>query len=174
MSGQKEPCILRYAEAHIRDRAAFLATVREVADRTGSHIVCFDADSLAGRRHAEAALLHASRSFASGEAISNSFEMEALLYAAGSRQCSVAVTFGLHAGENRLYVCCCPAPEGIWKLLAGLLCFCDEPDTGISPAKASRLMELFGISPAELAASGGETRLQDLVLERVALLEVNK
>ncbi|HVP95695.1 KEOPS complex subunit Cgi121 [Methanoregula sp.] len=166
-------CTIRYAEACVRDPAVFLEKVREIADRMDSRIVCFDADKLAGEKHAEVALRQAYRSFCSGEAISNSFEMEALLYAAGSRQCSVAVSFGLHGGENRLYVCCCPAPAGIWDRLAGILHFCGEPDEGITPAKAARLMDLFGISPAEIAAAG-TGRLQDLVLERVALLEVNK
>ena len=170
---EKFSCTIWYAEARVQDPAVLLNNVREIADRMNTCIICFDADRLAGRRHAEVALSRAHRSVCSGKAIANSFEMEALLYAAGSRQCSVAVSFGLHAGENHLYVCCCPAPAGIWDELTGLLHFCDEPDTEISPAKAARLMDLFGIALDELAAAG-TGRLQDLVLERVALLEVNK
>ncbi len=117
-----------YAEVTIRDRAALLGVLREIAKRYASRIVCFDAEKLAGRPHAEAALRHAHRAFAQGSAISNSFEMEALLYAAGTRQCSLAVPFGLHEGENHLYVCCCPAPEGIWKDLAVHMQFGGEPD----------------------------------------------
>ena len=41
--------------------------------------------------------------------ISNSFEMEALLFAAGSRQCLVAALFGIQEGENRIFVCSYPA-----------------------------------------------------------------
>jgi len=171
--GEEFSCTIRYAEARVQDPAVLLAKVRAIANQSGSRIICFDADKLAGRKHAEVALRRAHRSVCSGDAIANSFEMEALLYAAGSRQCSVAVSFGLQAGENRLYVCCCPAPAGIWDELAGILHFSDEPGEEISPAKAARLMDLFGISPEELAAAGAG-RLQDLVLERVALLEVNK
>ena len=116
---------------------------------------------------------HANRSFTRGSAISNSFEMEALLYAAGTRQCSAAVAFGLHEGENHLYICCCPTRPGIWDELAGSVHFLDEPDDGISPQKAARLAALFGISPIELDAAG-EDRIRDLVLERVALLNVSK
>jgi KEOPS complex subunit Cgi121 len=162
-----------YAMVTIRDRAALLGVLREIATSYASRIVCFDAEKLAGRAHAEAALRHAHRAFAQGSAISNSFEMEALLYAAGTRQCSAAVSFGLHDGENHLYVCCCPAPEGIWKDLALHMQFGGEPDECISPEKAAWLMALFDITPAEIAATG-QDRIRDLVLERVALLDVSK
>ena len=168
------PCTIRYADVSVRDPATLLGELREVAGRCGSRIVCFNAENLAGRKHAEAALRHAQRSFFSGEAISNSFEMEALLYAAGTRQCSAAVSFGLHKGANRLYVCCCPASGDLWGQLSCHMLFCEEPSEEIPPEKSARLMALFGISPAELVAAGGENRLRDLVLERVALLNVSK
>jgi len=166
-------CEIGYAEVTVRDRAALLGVLREIAQSYASRIVCFDAEKLAGREHAEAALRHAHRSFARGSAISNSFEMEALLYAAGTRQCGVAVPFGLHEGENHLYVCCCPAPEGIWKDLAVHMQFGGEPDEIITHDKAARLMALFDITPDEIAATG-QDRIRDLVLERVALLDVSK
>jgi len=166
-------CEIGYAVTTIRNRAAFLERLREIARRYNTRIVCFDAEKLAGRVHAEAALRHAHRAFAEGSAISNSFEMEALLYAAGSRQCSVAVSFGLHDGENHLYVCCCPAPEGIWKELAAHMLFGGEPGEILSPEKTARLLALFDITPDEIAAVGRD-RIVDLVLERVAMLEVNK
>ncbi|MDD1702689.1 MAG: KEOPS complex subunit Cgi121, partial [Methanoregula sp.] len=138
-----------------------------------THIVCFDAEKMAGRRHAEMAIRHAYRSFSNGTAISNSPEMEALLYAAGTRQCSLAVSFGLHEGENCLYVCCCPDSPGAWEALASCLHFTPEPSGEIPPEKAARLAALFAITADELAAAGCD-RLQDLVLERVALLDVSK
>jgi KEOPS complex subunit Cgi121 len=162
-----------YAEVTIRDRAALLGVLREIARSYAARIVCFDAEKLAGRAHAEAALRHAYRAFSQGSAISNSFEMEALLYAAGTRQCSVAVPFGLHEGKNYLYVCCCPAPEGIWKDLAMHMQFDRETDEIISHDKAARLMSLFNITPEEIATTG-QDRIRDLVLERVALLDVSK
>lgn len=163
----------RYATVTISDRRTFLQTLHTISDRYATHIVCFDADKLAGRRHAEMAIRHADRSFSNGTAISNSFEMEALLYAAGSRQCSMAVPFGLHDGENHLYVCCCPDVPGAWQVLADCLSFTREPPEEISPEKAARLAALFDVTPAEIEATGID-RLPDLVLERVALLDVSK
>jgi KEOPS complex subunit Cgi121 len=157
----------------IQDRTAVLEVLRKIARQYAANIVCFDAEKLAGRAHAEAALRHAHRSFEQGRMISNSFEMEALLYAAGTRQCSAAVSFGLHEGRNHLFVCCCPAPAGIWKDLALHMQFNSEPDENISLQKAARLVALFDITPEEIDATG-QDRIRDLVLERVALLNVSK
>ena len=101
-------CEIQYADMTIQDRAAVLEVLRKIARHYAASIVCFDAEKMAGRAHAEAALRHAHRSFEQGSMISNSFEMEALLYAAGTWECSAAVSFGLHEGKNRLFVCCCP------------------------------------------------------------------
>jgi KEOPS complex subunit Cgi121 len=51
--------------------------------------------------------------------------------------------------------------------------FGDEPDEIISLEKATRLAALFDITPEEIAATG-QDRIRDLVLERVALLDVSK
>lgn len=173
MEQQEFSAGIRYATVTITDKKAFLSHVHAAADRHMTRIVCFDADRIAGRLHAEKALRFAHRAASGGTMIANSFEMEALLYAAGTRQCSVAVPFGIHAGENRLYVCCCPDVPAVWQDLASCMRFAEESLCELSPEKAARLRELFAISPEELAAAG-EDRIQDLVLERVALLEVSK
>jgi len=165
---------IRYATATITDKKTFLSGVHAAADRHKTRIVCFDADKIAGRCHAEKALRLARRAESEGTMIANSFEMEALLYAGGTRQCSVAVPFGIHDGGNRLYVCCCPEVPAVWQDLASCMAFIPEPPQEISPEKAARLAALFAITPDEIAAAGGSERLTDLVLERVALLEVSK
>jgi len=165
---------IRYATVTIQDRKAFLAALHAISDRHGTHIVCFDADNLAGCQHAEKAIRFARRAIAKGTAISHSFEMEALLYAGGTRQCSAATRFGLHDGENRLYVCCCPDVPAAWQDLLACMEFVPEPAGGLTAEKAARLCALFGITPDEIAAVGGDGNLPELVLERVALLEVSK
>jgi len=165
---------IRYATVTIQDRKAFLAALHAISDRHGTHIVCFDADNLAGCQHAEKAIRFARRAIAEGTAISHSFEMEALLYAGGTRQCSAATRFGLHDGENRLYVCCCPDVPAAWQDLLACMEFVPEPAGGLTAEKAARLCALFGITLDEIAAVGGDGNLPELVLERVALLEVSK
>ena len=165
---------IRAATCAIADRVAFLEAIRAVAEAYDVHIICFNADMLAGMQHARAALDHAVRSFESGNAISNTLEMETLLYAAGSRQCSIGASFGIHEGDNRLWVCCYPDPcEKVFAALRSILEFVPGDSWNrIDPERQERLMTLFDISSKELQTQGVESRFVDLVLERVALLDV--
>lgn len=160
---------VRYATATVEDPGEVLAAVRRIADETGTRVVLFDADRMAGRAHAASALSHAARSFERGDPIARTLEMEALLYAAGTRQTRVGRTFGLHGGENRCWVAVAPPDAGAWERLAGFVRFAADPGE-LDPAHRRRLCALFEIGPAELAVVG-EGRLSELVLERVALLD---
>jgi KEOPS complex subunit Cgi121 len=162
---------IRQAKMAIDDLAAFLQTIRSIALRHSTHIICFNAENMAGSKHAETAIQYAERSFFSGKPISNSFEMEALLFAAGSRQCDIAVLFGIHEHENKTFVCSYPLNEHVWEDLSDNMDFVTENWNEISPDKEERLKSLFCISDEELALVGRE-RILDLILERLALLEV--
>ena len=163
---------IRAARCSIPDTAVFLRDLRAIATIYDTHIVCFNADMLAGKVHASTAVAKAVRAFEDGITISNTLEMEALLFAAGSRQCAIAASFGIHNGENRVYICCHPAREPLWAALDPLFHWVRESWDTISPEKRFRLMETFVISDEEIAAAGGDGRIVDLVLERVALLQV--
>ncbi len=163
---------IRAARCTIRDPAAFLQDLRAVAAVHDTRIICFNADMIAGRVHAAAAVARAVRAFEEGITISNTLEMESLLFAAGSRQCNNAASFGIHEGENRVYICCYPERAGIWAALEPLFRFVQESWDTIDPEKRNLLMETFAILPEEIAAAGGDRRIVDLVLERVALLQV--
>jgi KEOPS complex subunit Cgi121 len=163
---------IRAARCIVHDRAAFLRDLQAIAADYDTHIICFNADVIAGRVHAAAAVARAVRAFQEGAAISNTLEMESLLYASGSRQCSIAAAFGIHKGENRLFVCCFPARKPIWAVLEPILQFTDENWDVINLKKRTILMKTFTISPEEIGAAGGDDRIVDLVLERVALLHV--
>jgi len=164
---------IRQAKMNVDDCTEFLHTIQSIARQHSTHIVCFNADNLAGRGHAEAAIRYAQRSFFSGKLISNSFEMEALLFAAGSRQCNIAALFGIHTHENTVFICSCPANERIWNDLSYHMSFVNEMWDEITPEKEERLKKNFGITREELALVGS-VRIIDLVLERIALLEVNR
>ena len=166
------PCEILQAEFTVDDRATFLKQLAHVADTTGSRIVCFRASSLAGKAHVTAALSRAARSFANGDAIARTLEMEALLFASGSRQVSMTEAFGIHPGLNRAYVCICPQSGKAKSLLEGFMHWNQEDWEPIPPEKEKRLRELFGITDDELEALDKSMGIRDLVLERVALLEV--
>lgn len=163
---------IRLAKMTIDDRDAFLQIIQGIARFYSIHIVCFDADKMAGLDHAKAAIQHAQRSFFSGKPISNSFEMEALLFAAGSRQCQVAALFGIQEGENTMFVCSYPVNENVWKDLSHHMHFVEEKFNDITPDKEARLVSLFSITQEELEVVSRD-RIKDLILERIALLYVN-
>jgi KEOPS complex subunit Cgi121 len=164
---------IRAAACCIADKPGFLKVLAGIAREYHTHIICFNADKLAGRLHAGAAVRHAIRSFAEQKNISHTIEMEALLYAAGSRQCNVAAGFGIGTGEIRLWVCCYPPVPAAWDVLAAHLRFEDGAAWDlIDQEKRERLMQLYDITREELDTGDGRDRIADLVLERVALLDV--
>ena len=162
---------IRQARLTVHDRFAFLHTIQSIARQYSTHIICFNADNMAGLRHAEAAIRYAQRSFFSGRPISNSIEMEALLFAAGSRQCDTAGLFGIHENENAIFVCSCPENECVWEELSQYMHFVTEVWDEMTPEKEDHIKSLFNITDEELALVG-RARIMDLVLERIALLEV--
>jgi KEOPS complex subunit Cgi121 len=162
---------IRQARMTVDNRSEFLSAIQSIARKNSTHIICFNADNVAGYRHVKAALHYAQRSFSSGKSISNSFEMEALLYAAGSRQCNIAALFGIHEQENAVFVCSCPVNGNVWEELSHHMHFVSEAWEEITPEKEERIRSFFSISREELAMVGSE-RIVDLVLERIALLEV--
>jgi KEOPS complex subunit Cgi121 len=163
---------IRTARCIISNRLSFLQDLQGVASAHSTHIICFNADFMAGTVHAQAAIAQAVRAFREGTNISNTLEMESLLYAAGSRQCSIAASFGVHEGENRVYVCCYPERKEVWSDLESLFGFFQEDWDIIDQDKRIGLMRAFTISSDEITAAGGDERIVDLVLERVALLQV--
>ena len=162
---------IRQARLTIRDRSVFLHTIQSIARQYSTHIICFNAENMAGQRHAETAMRYAQRSFFSKKPISNSIEMEALLFAAGSRQCDTAALFGIHENMNSIFVCSCPEHECVWQELSKIMHFVTEKWDEMTPEKEDRIKSLFNITDEELALVG-RARIVDLVLERIALLEV--
>ncbi|MDI9633341.1 MAG: KEOPS complex subunit Cgi121 [Methanolinea sp.] len=172
--GDGGDCVVRQVRVLVRDVGEFLDAVGEIANRTGTHIVFFDADKVAGRAHVESALRHAFRARETGSMISSRVEVEALLYAAGTRQIVEAVRFGLHEGANRAYLALCPGNDDAWREIAPLVSPADDEDwDALPPEKVDLLCTLFSISPRELEVCGAG-KVRELVLERVALLDVYK
>ena len=166
---------IRRACADITSEAEFLAAIRTVADAAESAVICIDADRVAGEAHVRAALAHAIRSFYVEETpVANSFEMETLLWTGATRQCNEATRFGIHTGRCRLFVVICPPSDKAAAKLSAIMTFYDGEEDGweeIGEAKRERLRTLYGITPEEEVVVGPE-RFAELVIERVALLEV--
>lgn len=164
---------IRQVSFQVRDIEKFLLWLRDISHRNGVSIICFNADLMAGQDHVISAMLHAKRAKKKGTCISSSFEIEALLYAAGSRQCLDAVKFGVHQGLNNCYISIYPINPQVWSDLLTLMIKSSENWEQITDEKMILLISVFGITSDEIAVTGKD-RIKDLVLERVALLDVNK
>ncbi len=173
-AGNGVPIGIRQVRFDVVNTKQFLTLLRSIADENGCHLIVFDAEKMAGELHVRASISHAMRAFRNGSCISHSLEMEALLYAAGTRQTNVAMQFGVHGGRNTSYLCCIPDSIAAWSALKDHM----TEDSGdwevISNDKRARLIDLFGITSNEVEAVSGHASLTDLILERVALLEVLK
>ena len=146
-----------------------IAQINDAADKADSTVVLFDADKIAGFAHIESAVAHAKRSFTEGKQIARSLSMEILIYASGQRQCSLASKFGLHDGENKVYVLILDGDEEKASALVREIVSECEP---FAPNK-EKLKAEFGITDAEMEAAG-ENRIEELVIERVALVDAWK
>jgi KEOPS complex subunit Cgi121 len=164
---------IKQVRFQVDDIVSFLSWLRDLSHRHDVIIVCFNADLMAGQEHVISAMLHAKRAMNNDTCISSSFEIEALLYAAGSRQCQEAIKFGVHQGWNNCYLCIFPENPRVWSDLLTMMTLSSEDWERITCEKLDILVSLFDITKAEIAVTG-EDRIKDLVLERVALLDVNK
>jgi KEOPS complex subunit Cgi121 len=163
---------IHQARVSVSDCKAFLDLAGKIGSCHETRIVFFNAEKMAGKVHAESALSHALRAEREITMISHRMEMEALLYASGSRQILHGASFGVHTGENLVYVCLCPGNERTWENLAGHVNPADgEYWEAISPEKMAFLCAHFSITPEELEVVESD-RIVELVLERVALLDV--
>jgi len=164
---------IRQVSFQVLDIGKFLSWLRAISKRNSVFIVCFNAELMAGQEHVISAMCHAKRAMNKGTCISSTFEIEALLYAAGSRQCQDAAKFGVHQGLNNCYLCVYPANPQVWSDLLTVMAVSTDDWEQMTDDKINVLTSLFGITNDEITVTGKD-RVKDLVLERVALLEVTK
>lgn len=171
---EQVPIAIHQMRCKVENMGSFLSMVREIGDQYHANIICFNRDVISGKKHAEKAIRCALRAFATGEQIARSVEIEALLYAAGTRQTGLIGPFGIHQGMNECYLCIVPAAPEVWTRLVDLIESADTEDwESITCEKRERLKKLFSITAEEIAVTG-EERLTDLILERVVLLSINR
>lgn len=133
---------------------------------SGSEVLVIDGDMVFGADHVVSAHSHAAKATAEGRNASDSLAMETLLYASGERQLSSAIRkMAVGDRTRRVVLAVLKGPfepgEG-WSPLAPTEPACDR-------ARLAR----FGITEAEMSTVR-EDRLPELVLERVAAVDVIK
>ncbi|AWB27736.1 KEOPS complex subunit Cgi121 [Halococcoides cellulosivorans] len=148
-----------------RDRA--LDSIAAIDDAHDGPVQAIDARYLVGREHLTRAVELAERERAAGDAIARDPAVEILLYAAGRRQIDRALEMGLDSEAHDVAVV---APEAAIETLRAADWL--DPGPVFEAIDRERVRSYFEISDSELAATRGD--LTDLVLERVALLVVDR
>lgn len=146
-----------------------LKSAREFTGGAKVLLQFLDAERVLGREHVISAVEHALRAFSRKRNISDSLAMEILLYTAGEPQISIALQkVGIKDGCEGIALVADGALD-IAGLLAHLNLSRDDEVLAFSESK----LVFFGIEEDEIKAVD-EQRVRDLILERVAMLDVKR
>ncbi|PWB52745.1 MAG: hypothetical protein C3F06_07505 [Candidatus Methanoperedenaceae archaeon] len=156
-------------EIFIKDIEIFLRKIKENRKNKDSVILALDAEKLAGEKHLMFAIEKAMNSSKTGRNIAKDRGKEIMLYAAGTRQINKAMKIGVHNGRNNIALVAIGEDIDISAF--------DEITPGnvlrYDRSKSPILMDFFNITNEEIKAVG-EDKIPELVLERVALVDVMK
>lgn len=177
------------ATVYVSDVMSFVRSIQQVQTGCNVTIQALNADFVAGAQHILFAAEKAIRSWESGKPLANDLGMEILLYASGKRQINKALDMGMHVGNNRVaFIIVSDSPSVVEEAVQQVVVLVKEmggrlgEDTGeraqndifgYSEDKKERLQSFFEITDLELEAAGAE-KICDLVLERVAMVDVMK
>jgi len=166
----------------------FLASLKNIARKYDVTIQAMDAELIAGEEHINSAVKKALRAVDRNRNITNDLGLEILLYAAGRRQIERALAMGVSKSEGakRVAIVIVDAAasrekdlEGVAEEVKRKIGIQEEPISELELEleykgdKKEGIMKFFDITEAELKAVG-ESKLKQLVLERVAMLDVLK
>jgi KEOPS complex subunit Cgi121 len=157
--------------ATVADLDGFVARLGDIGEEHDATVQAFDARYVVSRRHLARAVELADRAFERGENVARDRAVEILLYAAGRRQINRALEMGVSEGETPVVVVVDGGDEGRAAEAVSALEAISPADT-LGEYDRERVTAFFDVSEAELAAA--DATLADIVLERVALLDVEK
>ncbi len=187
---QELNCKLIAGKVKVSNVDDFLAVLKTIAHKYDVTIQAMNAELIAGEEHIKSAVKKALRAVERNRNITNDLSLEILLYAAGRRQIERALAMGVSEseGENAKTVAIVivdtytSASGGKdLDMVAGEVkkatMMVEEPVQELelehNEDKKEKLKQFFEISEDELKAVG-ESKLKQLVLERVAMLDVLK
>lgn len=160
---------LLFGRPAIRDSAGLLSALRGLQDRHCCIVQALDADLVVSERHILFAVKKALSAISEGRNIAKDPGMEIMRYASGERQIERALDMGISDSTERIALvlvspCDTDLPDSL-----DLSCMIEQDGMGCSYSREA-VMEAFNISREELEAAG-EGRIEDLVIERVALVD---
>ncbi|MDR2944670.1 MAG: KEOPS complex subunit Cgi121 [Methanosarcinales archaeon] len=160
----------------IADLPAFLQSLNHFSAKHSVKIQGFDARKIVDADHLLFSIHRARQSFSKGANEAKDIGLEVLRFSSGQRKIDKAFSMGLISGENRSFFVffgetaeCLKNAENAFKSEFRLL----EPIVIPMSEKKPFLTEQFEITDAELKTAG-DSRFKDLVMERVALVDVTR
>ena len=157
------------ARGTIQDPGATVARALDWATQHGGEVLLADATVVFGRDHLETSVRHALRAQAAGRIVAHSLSMETLRYIAARRQVSEAIAVAGIRSETKTIAIVTFGPASPDRLIE-LLGWRRDDDVLKADRKS---IAILGITEEE-AATIPEERRADLVLEKVALLDIPK
>ena len=173
--GREPDIAIFWGFANIKDVKYLMNEISKLEQDHNLTIQIVGAAFVAGEGHVISAVKKAIRSMDAGEAIASSLSLEILLYLAGTRNISKALKIGVKEGRSDVVVLIIgdTIEDGIKEKVFELLSFEPSAIASFDEGRRNRLIEFFEITAEELA-SVGENKLEKLVMERVALLDLTK
>lgn len=164
------------SKGNIKDIDDFLKKVRNFAAKNSLIIQVFNADMIYGKDHIISAVEHARRAIERKTNTTNSLEKEILLYASGERQLKLAIPkMGIKDGEGNVALLLMSESkreisEQISNDLLKVLTL-NRYDKVLEGNKDT--LRKFGINKNEIRTVM-ETKYGDLILEKVAMVDIIK
>ena len=161
---------LLFGKPVTRDRGPLISAMKDLQSRHGCIVQALDADTIVSERHICFAAEKAMAAFSEKRNIAKDAGMEIMRYASGERQIGRALFMGISDRTERIALvlantgspCCWPDASELSRII--------ELDERGCSFCAKAVKESFNISSEELQAVG-EERIEDLVIERVALVD---
>lgn len=157
-------------EASIEDVDAFVETLDEIGAKYECAVQAFDARYIAGRAHLAAAVEQANQAFERDDTIADDRGVEILCYAAGRRQINQALAMGVKEGAGPVVVVVDGRDEA--DAVAAVEDLVTPGGVLGQVRDEVAICSFFDIPDAEREATSAS--LEELVIERVALLVINK
>lgn len=158
----------------IEDLRSFLRTIEDISKATGCIVQSMNADKVAGEDHLQFAVAKALRAFEQERNAAKDTGIEIMRYASGKRQIEEAFSMGVRQGRNNVVfivmgeacsVSSCVDMLGQMVVPADVIKYL--------PSKREEMIIQFGITADEIEVVG-EQMVPELVIERVALVDVLK
>ncbi|WP_462272240.1 KEOPS complex subunit Cgi121 [Methanohalophilus sp.] len=158
----------------IDDLNAFLQKLNVLADEYDVTIQAMDAGKIAGMSHVELAIKKAERAFKAGSNVARDLGVEILRYASGKRQIVEAFSMGMKEGNIFVVFLVLGEKDKVDAVLPALDSMVSRIEViDYSDRKEEAVRAHFKIGSTETDTIG-LSRIPDIVLERVSLVDILK